>query len=243
LGKSIGISEGLMTTAVFHAQSNVIGATISTMADLLHELGDVSPRRVLMSPFPGGAVADDLLRFLDGQGREKRLCELIDGVLVEKSMGWFEARLATLLVLFLESYLEDHDIGFTLGADAPHRLDEQLIRLPDVAFVRYESLPSSQERQSAIANWVPDLAVEVLSPSNTPGEMERKLNDYFQHGVKRVWYVDPELRTVRVFQSRDDFRSLTEVDILEDAELLPGFQLSIQEWFRRADQAKQRGPR
>ncbi|MBI1349276.1 Uma2 family endonuclease [bacterium] len=232
-----------MNTALVHAASLEIEPVVTTVADLLRDLGDVSPRRVLMSPIPGMAKDGDLLQLIDGHGREKRLCELIDGVLVEKSMGWYEARLATLLVLFLESYLEEHDIGFTLGADAPHRLSEQLIRLPDVAFVRYESLPSSQERQSPIANWAPDLAVEVLSPSNTSGEMARKLADYFQHGVKRVWYVDPELRTVQVFQSMTDFRTLTEADILDDAMLLPGFQLSIQEWFRRADQAKERGPR
>lgn len=232
-----------MNTALAQTTPSETEPSVVTVADLLHELGDISPRRVLMSPAPGTAKAGDLLRLIDGHGREKRLCELIDGVLVEKSMGWYEARLATLLVLFLESYLEEHDIGFTLGADAPHRLGEQLIRLPDVAFVRYESLPESQQRQSAIANWAPDLAVEVLSPSNTPQEMDRKLADYFQHGVKRVWYVDPELRAVRIFQSIMESTLLTEADTLQDEELLPGFQLAIQEWFRRADQAKERGPR
>jgi Uma2 family endonuclease len=217
----------------------IVDAAAGTLADLLYELGDVPPERVLRLPPPGTATEDDLLRLLHAE--DKRLCELIDGVLVEKPMGWYEARLASILSHFLEAYLEEHDIGFIVGAKAPHRLQFQRIRLPDVAFVRYESLPPPDQRRTAIAAWVPDLAVDILSEANRPGEMNRKLIDYFDAGVRLVWYADPDTRTVRVYHAPDQVEARTESDELDGEDVLPGFRLSIREWFARADRAFQGG--
>jgi Uma2 family endonuclease len=208
-----------------------------TLADLVHELGDVPLRRILRDPPPGTATEDDLVRLL--QSADKRLCELIDGVLVEKPMGWYEARLAALLVHFIEAYLEDHDCGVPVGADGPHRLPQGRVRLPDVAFVRYETLPPQGDRFTPIAGWAPDLCVEILSESNTRKEMERKLLEYFVGGVKLVWYVDPETRTVAVYRSPTAVHKLTEDDTVEGEDILPGFQLSIRTWFQRADRGLQ----
>jgi len=212
---------------------------VGTLADLLHELGDVPPERVLRTPPPGTATEDDLLRLL--HAADKRLCELVDGVLVEKPMGWYEARLATILSHLLEAYLEEHDLGFIVGADAPHRLQFQRVRLPDVAFVRYESLPPPEQRKMPIAPWAPDLAVEILSESNRPGEMNRKLADYFNAGVRLVWYADPETRSVRVYHATDQVETLTEADELDGEDVLPGFRLSIRDWYARADRALKGG--
>lgn len=212
---------------------------VETLADLLRELGDVPPDRVLMRPPPGTADEADLLLLVE---RDKCLCELIDGVLVEKPMGWYESRLAVALTIYLEAYLTDRDIGFVLGENAPHRLRPRLVRLPDVSFVRYESLPPPDARRTRVAEWVPDLAVEVLSESNRPREMERKLQEYFMVGVKLVWYADPESRNVRVFHSPDDCRILSDADELSGEDLLPGFRLSIRDWFARADRSMQGSP-
>jgi Uma2 family endonuclease len=214
-------------------------ATAGTLADLLHELGDIPPERVLRTPPPGAATEADLLRLL--HAADKRLCELVDGVLVEKPMGWYEARLATILCHLIEAYLEDNDIGFIVGPDAPHRLQFQRVRMPDVAFVRYESLPPPEQRRSAIAAWAPDLAVEILSESNRPGEMNRKLQDYFQAGVQLVWIADPTPRTARVYRQPDQFETLTEADALDGENVLPGFRLSLRDWFARADRALKGG--
>jgi len=78
---------------------------------------------------------------------------------------------------------------------------------------------------------VPSLAVEVISETNTRGEMKRKLKDYFKAGVELVWYVDPKERVVRVYNSEDDCRTLTEHDSLDGASVLPGFQLSVRRLF------------
>jgi Uma2 family endonuclease len=77
----------------------------------------------------------------------------------------------------------------------------------------------------------PDLAIEVLSPSNTPQEMERKLNDYFRARVRVVWYVDPRQRTVEVFTGVDRSTLLREGQTLTGDPLLPGFNLALRDLF------------
>jgi Uma2 family endonuclease len=74
----------------------------------------------------------------------------------------------------------------------------------------------------------------VLSKGNTSKEMARKLDEYFRAGVRLVWYVDPKRRTVRVYTGRDRSVVLREDQALEGGEVLPGFSLSIREWFAEA---------
>src|SRR5437868_15449445 len=89
--------------------------TIKTVADLLEQL-HVPPERILLRPPPGEATEKDLLE-------TPRLCELIDGVLVEKAMGFYESRLAAVLIGFWESYLETHNLGIVLGEAGLMRVD------------------------------------------------------------------------------------------------------------------------
>jgi Uma2 family endonuclease len=79
---------------------------------------------------------------------------------------------------------------------------------------------------------VPDLAVEVLSEGNTAKEMSDKLADYFDAGVRLVWYIDPRDRTVQVFTRPDSPQVLHEHDTLTGGEVLPGFTLSLKEFFQ-----------
>ncbi len=168
---------------------------------------------------------------LNGRGI---LCELIDGVLVEKIMGQYESRLAMWLGYFLLSYLEEHDLGIVHGPDSPHRLAIGLVRYPDLAFVSYSRLPGGRPTREPIAPWVPDLAVEIISAGNLPQEMELKMEAYFASGVGIVWYVYPEARTVRVYTAVDRFTELSEDDTLTAGDLLPGFELPIRKWFEKA---------
>jgi Uma2 family endonuclease len=84
----------------------------------------------------------------------------------------------------------------------------------------------------------PDLAVEVLSKSNTEKEMKRKLREYFEAGTRLVWLVDPKARTVRVYTSPRKFKLLTEDQTLDGGEVLPGFELSLRKLFARAGRWK-----
>jgi Uma2 family endonuclease len=210
---------------------------IKTLDDLLERLGRVPLHRVRFHPAPGTATEDDVLTRPNG---EKRLCELVDGVLVDKPMGYYESLLAGILIQLLRNFLDDHDLGIVLGADGTLQLLPGLVRVPDVSYIAWEKFPDRELPPEPIPNLVPDLAVEVLSESNTEAEMERKLQEYFTAGVQLVWYVEPEPRRVRVYTSPSDVLSLGEQEVLTGDPVLPGFQLTISEWFDRAGQRRGR---
>jgi len=211
-------------------------ATSRTMAELLDQLGGIPPERVLVQPSPGHATEQDLLRLLD---HEDRLCELVDGVLVEKTMGQYESRVAIVLAFFLETFLSKHNLGVVYGADGTLRLMPGLVRIPDVTFVSWERLPGHELPSEPIPDLIPNLAVEVLSVSNTKREIDRKIGEYFRVGVQLVWVIDPPTRTAEVYTAADQCTELTEKQSLEGGAVLPGFSLSLRRLFARA--GRQRG--
>ena len=207
-------------------------ATVETLADLLERLGQIPLARIQLQPPPGTATEQDLL--VPSPGRD-RLCELVDGVLVEKAMGYYESRLATVLAWLLETFVQAHRLGIVLGADATTRLQPGLVRLPDVSFVSRRRLPNQRVPREPVPALVPDLAVEVIISGNTAQEMERKLREYFEAGVSMVWYVYPDSKTVRVYRAPDQYTVLHEHERLEGGEILPGFAIVIQDWFTQAE--------
>jgi Uma2 family endonuclease len=212
-------------------------SAFTTAAELQEHLGGVPLDRIRVVPPPGEATEQDVLDVL---AHEDRICELIDGTLVEKPMASFESRLALILGMFLEIFLETNDIGATFGADGLLRLFSGQVRAPDVSFISWKRMPNQELPDEAIYSLTPDLAVEILSPSNTEAEMRRKLQDYFRGGTKLVWIVDPQARTVHVHTSPRRFTVLTEEDTLTGGKVLPGFSLSIRAWLARASRRPRR---
>jgi Uma2 family endonuclease len=203
-----------------------------TMADLLGQLGDIPPFRVRLRPPPGEATESDLLALHD---HEDRLFELIDGVLVEKAMGCRESMLALFIAAALDAFVHRANLGIVTGADGMMRLFPKNVRIPDVAYVAWVRVPGGRVPTAPIPDLAPDLAVEVLSKSNTTAEMARKRREYFSTGCSLVWIVDPDARNVAVYRSDEEPVLLTENDQLSGEDLLPGFQLSIRELFSRLD--------
>src|SRR5262245_19691816 len=137
---------------------------------------------------------------------------------------------------------EPNDLGDVGGPHATMRLTSGLVRIPDVSFVRWEKLPGRQRPTEPIPDLVPDLAIEVLSEANTPGEMKRKLKEYFLAGVTLVWFVDPRKRTVEVFTAPDSSTTLAEGQTLGGGDVLPGLRLPVESIFARVprQEAKRR---
>ncbi len=199
-----------------------------TMADVLHRLGGVSPNRVRFRPYP--ATVADVVQI---ERRENRLFELVDGVLVEKVMGHPESRVASAIIIALGNYLERNDIGTISGEGGMFRLPDNLVRIPDVAFARWERFPDEESMEESVPEVVPDLAVEVLSESNTPGEMSRKLREYFRAGVRLVWFIDLDEKAVTVYTSARKSKTLHASGTLDGGRVLPGFELPVQRLFAR----------
>jgi Uma2 family endonuclease len=202
-----------------------------TLADLLTRLGDIAPSRVLLRPPPGTATEIDLIAAVDHDGY---LCELVDGVLVEKPVGYYESRLAFVLGVAIEAFAQAKDLGIVLGEAGMMQPAPGLVRMPDVAFYAWTQFNDRRLPRGQILARTPDLAVEVLSPSNTEREMDRKRREYFAGGARLVWQVYPDSRRVRVYTSVDQFNEVGEDGTLTGGEVLPGFTLAVRQWFERA---------
>lgn len=207
-----------------------------TVADLLERLGDVPPARIRIQPPPGTATEADVLEI---RSRRKRLCELVDGVLVEKAMGFSESAIAGLILAFLRGFVIPRNLGIVVGADGMMRLQPGLVRIPDVAYLSWARFPDGRYPGAPIPDVAPDLAVEVVSESNTRAEMERKRREYFDAGVCVVWEIAPKTRTVTVSTGPEESTILGKNDILEGGSLLPGFLVPVLDIFAELD--RQRG--
>src|SRR5688500_2696479 len=201
---------------------------VVTLRDLLERLGGVSPDRVRYEPFPGTATEQDVIRI---QQSENRLYEHVEGVQVEKGMGYREWILASAILAALRAFVRRRKLGLVSGEAGMIRLFAGLVRIPDVAFVSRERLPGGKVPPEPIPDLSPDLAVEVLSESNTRAEMSRKRGEYFEAGVRLVWIVDPKTETVAVYTGPDQHHVLTRRDQLEGGAVLPGFTLALDELF------------
>jgi Uma2 family endonuclease len=131
---------------------------VPTIAELLHDLGDIPLQRVWLIPPPGTATEKDVIEAND---KHDCLCELVDGTLVEKAMGQRESREAIVLGTILETYTENRDEGIIYGADATMRIMPNLVRIPDVSFVSWDRLPGRELPTEPIPDLVPTAAWNV----------------------------------------------------------------------------------
>lgn len=209
-----------------------ISPSIKTLADLLDRLGGIPLDRIRFRPFPGTAKVQDVIDILQQEGK---LCELVEGVLLEKAMGYNESSLAVFLAGLLNAFVIPRNLGLVTGPDGTVELMADLVRIPDVAFTSWDRLPGRRRPASPVPRIAPNLAVEVLSGSNTPGEMAAKRQDYFTAGVQLVWEIDPEARTVVVYTSAVQSTTLGSADTLDGGIVLPGFTLPVQELLAELD--------
>ena len=201
-----------------------------TVADLLELFGPMPAGRIRTNPPPGTATEQDVI---DIEARESRLCELVDGVSVEKTGELYLSHLAVQLTYFLTGFVRRNRLGIVLGAGGMTRLAPGLVRIPDASFVSWNQLPGRRVPRVSIADLAPDLAVEVISPSNTAREMERKLQEYLATGVRLVRYVLPEPQEVHV-HTAEQHDVLTIDQELSGGEVLPGFALPLRQLFEEA---------
>jgi Uma2 family endonuclease len=207
-----------------------------TMRMLLNRLGKVAPDRVWLTPTPGTARQRDLFdpRYSRPGGM---VGELIDGVLVEKSVkSHYESSFTVVMSMYLSRYLLEHNTGAVIsGGVAYLKLRADLIRLVDLMYVRWDAMPGGRTPRTSCSHVVPELVVEVANRGKTRQELLRKREDLFHHGTKLFWVVDPQRSVVTVSHAIDDHQRLGLDDVLSGEDVLPGFQLSIREWFQVTD--------
>jgi len=206
-------------------------AVAETFSDILTELGGISADRVHHAPIPGSATMEDL----EHANENGALCELVDGTLVEKAMGWQESLVAAYLIELIGSFSRLHNLGLVTGPDGFVRILGSLVRGPDVAFVSWDRLPNRRMPVASVPECVPDLAVEVLSLGNTLAEMSRKRREYFHAGVRLVWMIDPRERTVAVYTSITNVSVIGESGKLSGGDVLSGLEIDLAKLFAELD--------
>jgi Uma2 family endonuclease len=231
-GRGLLLTEIPMTT---QTDNRYRPANLQQLQELL---GDVPLDRIQMQPPPGTATEDDVLT-AEAEPR-KRICELFDGVLVEKATDLGESLIAGVLIQVLWNYLEEHDLGVVLGEGGMLRLFPGRVRIPDVSFISWNQLPGGTFPETPIAEVAPDLAIEVLSAGNTKREIQQKLHDLFLAGTKLVWVIQPRTETAEVYTSPDDKRRVGKNQALDGNAVLPGLRIPLMELFAKAKRRSRR---
>lgn len=220
-----------LTVETFVAMVGSVLPTEWSLADVQQHLGGVPLERIRSYPPPGLATEESLLV----ANEKSPLCELVDGVLVEKAMGAFESIVTMLLVADLQAFLKQNPVGFLTGPDGPLRLTPRKVRLPDISLFRWERYPSRKIPRKAALVGAPDLAVEVLSPGNTDREIARKLEEYFSSGTTLAWIISPESRTASIYSTPTNFVVIDAEGWIEGGEVLPGFAVRLGELLDRVE--------
>lgn len=176
---------------------------------------------------------DDLRALYELPGNEDKRLELIDGEIYEVPSGTLlHSIIIKLLWKLLVIFTDDHKLGETFGDGTEYNLPNGNTVIPDISFVAAERMPALTERFMYIA---PDLAVEVVSPSNTQDILRKKIKGYLESATRRVWLVYPEDREIQVYWQQEDgitaYRTLGVGDALSGEDVIPGFTVSVADIF------------
>ncbi len=204
-----------------------------TVAELAERFGSLPAGRIRTDVKPGTGTEEDVQRIRRQGGA---LCELVDGVLVEKAVSGYTSFLAIEIAGLLRDFVKPRRLGWMLGPDGFLWLTDGLLRAPDISFVRKGQIPGGRfPRGPGFLHLAPALAVEVVSPGNTRREMEGKRAEYFAAGSELVWTLYPETQTVEVAVSPDAVTTLGRDDLLVGDPVLPGSSVRIGDLFDAID--------
>jgi Uma2 family endonuclease len=175
-------------------------------------------------------TADELIAMPDDGYRY----ELVKGELIRMSpTGQKHGSITIALTVPLARYVQDQRLGKVYAAETGFKLESNpdTVLAPDIAFVAKEKLDLTSEAEGY---WfgAPDLAVEVTSPSDRVSQVEKKVMQWLEFGARLVWVVSPKLQTVTVYRSLADITVLTEKDMLDGGDVLPGFRIPVAEIFK-----------
>ena len=146
--------------------------------------------------------------------------------------GWEHGEIVMRISGILWEYIRPRNLGRLFGAETGFILDRNpdTVRGPAVALIAREHVPT-QKPQEAFWPGAPDLAVEVLSPSDRIGEVNKKTRAWLDAGVKLLWVIDPEPSTVAVYRSPEEVKILTTSDVLDGEDVVRGFSCPVAEIF------------
>ena len=155
-------------------------------------------------------------------------CEYVNGELIPKMpTSLNHGKINTSLILSLGSHVRENQLGDIYSSDTGFRIGERML-IPDIAFVSHARIPDDMDKASPIP---PDLAVEVVSPTDVLSRLVEKAFAYLEAGTHLVWVIEPKSKMVLVYRSETDIKLLTRNDTLTGEDVVEGFSCSVAELF------------
>jgi Uma2 family endonuclease len=179
-----------------------------------------------MKTLPVPLSPDDLLAMPDGDHYE-----LIDGIPREKRKGAKSDEIAGMIVSAVVTFVRQHRSGHVYGSKTGFRcFPNDRVRKPDISFIAAGRLKDDKSPEGDI-DIAPDLAIDVVSPTDTYEEVTSKIMDYKTARVKLIWVISPETKTVLIRRLDGTCSELNESGTLSGEDVLPGFTCPVAELF------------
>jgi Uma2 family endonuclease len=175
-------------------------------------------------------TAQELLEYSHEPYRQ----ELVDGILHEvEPPGAEHGIVATRIGMSLVAHVSEHRLGLAFAGEIGFvlRSDPDTVRAPDAGFISQARVDAAGGIPQGYWPGPPDLAIEVVSPSDRHSEVEGKALDWLASGTRAVVVLDPPLRTATVYRARDDIRVLTADERLELGDVVPGWSAGVGQFF------------
>ena len=174
---------------------------------------------------PTPTVTDeDLLRL----PRDGRKYEFVDGEVRVSPAGGRHGEVSGYLVALLVTFVKPRKLGKVFDSSTGFRMSKGNLRAPDASFVAADRLPDGKA-PTGFFEIRPDLAVEVLSPTDDAREVLDRVGEYLAGGTRMMWVIDPQARRAAVYRSLTDVRQIEEDGVLDGEEVVPGFRCHLSE--------------
>lgn len=158
--------------------------------------------------------------------------ELVDGELVMTPAGFEHGDISVSLLTALSNHVRSHKLGRVLDSSTGFKMRNANVLSPDVSFLATERLKGLIRLPEGFFGGAPDLAVEVLSPTESQRHLERKLKDYFANSTRLAWVINPRKQSVAVHRGIVADKLLSVRETLDGEEVVPGFAMAVSDLFQ-----------
>jgi Uma2 family endonuclease len=172
---------------------------------------------------------EDLLRMPDGDR-----FELVDGQLVELNMSTWSSYVAGRVYRLVANHTESNHLGWPFPENTSYQCFSRYptkVRRPDFSFIASGRLTLEQAREEGHGSVVPDLVAEVVSPNDTYYQVETKVKEWKEAGVRLLWIINPETNSVHIYRADGTDATLEETDEISGEVVVPGFRCKVLEFF------------
>jgi Uma2 family endonuclease len=193
---------------------------------------ELSPENLVVEPISKKVWTDRAFMALPDDGHHY---EVVQGELIDMgNSGALHGYICSSLMILLGGYVRLQNLGAMFDSSTAFKMKNGNKRSPDISFFAKERLQGMTELPTGFLEGAPDLAVEVLSPSNTVEEIDDKIVEYFENGARLIWVINPRQQYILVYRSAQaPDRLLKSADTLSGEDVIPEFSLPVADLFQK----------